>query len=82
MCGARGFERKDWQRGGGCPASQDHIEKAPMPKVIEGPDGHYAVEIAPGVRLVWWQARDVWSVKIEGPADLAVRSVKVEPAVH
>ena len=33
------------------------------------------------MRLVWWQAGDVWSVKIEGPADLDVRSVKVEPAV-
>ena len=56
---------------------------AKLPRVIEVSDGHHAVEIAPGVRLVWWQAGDVWSVKIEGPADLDVRSVKVEPAaVH
>ena len=41
--------------------------------MIEISDGHQSVEITPGVRLVWWKTGDVWSVKIEGPADLDVR---------
>ena len=54
-----------------------------LPRLTSTSDGHNAVEIAPGVHLVWWQTGDVWSVRIEGPAEtgLDIRNVTVEPVV-
>jgi hypothetical protein len=49
-----------------------------LPRLTEV-DGHHAVEIAPGVRLVWWCKGGVWSVKIEA-ADLDVLDVRHEKA--
>jgi hypothetical protein len=59
------------------------MARTKLPRLIEI-DGVHAVEIAPGVHIMWWREGDVWSVSIEGPveAGLDVRNVKVEPAVH
>jgi hypothetical protein len=58
---------------------------AKLPRLTETSDGHHAVEIALGVRLVWWQTGDVWSIRIEGPPEtgggLDIRNVTVEPVV-
>jgi hypothetical protein len=68
------------------PSEKHMAETDKLPRLTEV-DGHHAVEIAPGVRLVWWRKGDVWSVKIEatdsGGVDLLdVRREKAMVLLH
>lgn len=59
------------------------MEKAYKPRVIEGPDGSYAVSVGDEVTIRWWKRNGTWSVEIKSARGMDCIGTHVgEMAVH